>query len=140
MTHTASYFGSSDSFGMIRGGHIDCTFLGAMEVSEKADLANWIIPGKLVKGMGGAMDLVSSGSKVIVLMEHVAGTRPKFLKECNLPLTGKGVVNMLITEKAVFEFENGEMVLKEVAEESSLEEIRGLTQASYRVSDSLKKF
>ena len=126
---------------MIRGGHIDCTLLGAMEVSESGDLANWIIPGKLVKGMGGAMDLVSSNSKVIVLTEHSAkGGRPKLLKECSLPLTGKGVVDIIITELAVFSFENGKMILKEVAEDSSLEEVTKLTEATFEVCPNLKRF
>lgn len=126
---------------MIRGGHIDCTLLGAMEVSESGDLANWIIPGKLVKGMGGAMDLVSSDSKVIVLMEHCAkGGKPKILKDCKLPLTGKGVVDVIITELAMFAFENGKMVLKEVAKESSVEEVRSLTEANFEVDPNLKYF
>jgi 3-oxoacid CoA-transferase B subunit len=126
---------------MIRGGHIDCTLLGAMEVSQSGDLANWIIPGKLVKGMGGAMDLVSSDSKVIVLMEHCArGGKPKILKDCKLPLTGKGVVDVIITELAMFVFEDGKMVLKEVAEESSVEEVRNLTEAEFVVDPNLKVF
>ena len=126
---------------MIRGGHIDCTLLGAMEVSESGDLANWIIPGKLVKGMGGAMDLASSDSKVIVLMEHCAkGGKPKILKDCKLPLTGKGVVDVIITELAMFAFENGKMVLKEVAKESSVEEVRSLTEAEFEVDPNLKYF
>lgn len=141
VSNTASFFSSSESFGMIRGGHLDCTLLGAMEVSQDGDLANWIIPGKLVKGMGGAMDLVSSGSKVIVLTEHTSrGNKPKILQKCKLPLTGKGVVHAIITEKAVFKFIHGKMVLTEIAEESSLEEIRELTEAEFEVANQLKTF
>ena len=125
-----SYFSSADSFAMIRGGHIDMAILGAMEVSEKGDLANWMIPGKLVKGMGGAMDLVSGVKRVIVIMEHTNKKgESKFLKECSLPLTGKNVVNSVITNLGMFEIaEKGVKVLK-IAEGSTIDDIKKSTEA-----------
>ena len=127
-----SYFSSADSFAMIRGGHIDLSILGAMEVSEQGDLANWMIPGKMVKGMGGAMDLVAGVKRVVVVMEHTnkAG-ESKILRECSLPLTGKGVVNMVITDLCVFEISNGQMVLTELAPGVTAEEVRSKTQARF---------
>ncbi len=127
----SSYFDSSESFAMIRGGHIDLSILGALQVSEKGDLANWMIPGKMVKGMGGAMDLVAGVKKVIILMDHNAkdGTS-KLVKECNLPLTGMSVVNMIITDLGVFEIENEKIKLIEKAKDVSLEEIVSRTEAN----------
>jgi 3-oxoacid CoA-transferase subunit B len=134
----ASYFSSADSFAMIRGGHIDLTILGGMEVSETGDLANWMIPGKMVKGMGGAMDLVGGAKRVLVVMDHVTKEgESKVLKKCTLPLTGISVVNMLITELGVFEFKKGEMCLIEKPKDTSLEYIKVKTNANFRVSDQL---
>jgi 3-oxoacid CoA-transferase subunit B len=138
---TTSYFSSAESFAMIRGGHIDLSILGAMQVAENGDLANWMIPGKMVKGMGGAMDLVAGVKRVVVAMEHVAKSRdgsidPKVLKACSLPLTGKGVVDMIITDFGVFTIdkEGGGMTLIEVAPDMTVEEIVARTEANFRVS------
>jgi 3-oxoacid CoA-transferase subunit B len=135
-----SYFSSADSFGMIRGGHIDLSILGAMEVAENGDLANWTVPGKMVKGMGGAMDLVAGVKRVVVVMEHSARAEPKLLHRCQLPLTGARVVDMVITDLGVFTIDKkgrDGMTLIELAPGVGLDEIKSKTEASYRVDPKL---
>ena len=128
----ASIFDSATSFGMIRGGHVQTAILGAMEVAGNGDLANWTIPGKLVKGMGGAMDLVAGTPRVIVLTDHVAKDgAPKIVAECSLPLTGAGVVNRIISDRAVFDVVDGALVLRRIAPGLSIEDIRSATGADF---------
>ncbi|WDI32116.1 CoA transferase subunit B [Hyphococcus flavus] len=131
-----SYFSSAESFAMIRGGHINIAILGAMEVSEKGDLANWMIPGKLVKGMGGAMDLVAGVKKIVIVMDHASKSgSPKLLHECSLPLTGKEVVDMVITNLGVFEVERGKgMRLVELAPDVTVDYVKSLTEAKFEVA------
>jgi len=126
----SSYFDSATSFGMIRGGHINLAILGALQVSAKGDLANWMVPGKMVKGMGGAMDLVAGVQKVVVIMEHNSKDgAPKLVNECDLPLTGKNVVDMVITELGAFSIDEGGVTLLDHAPDITIEEIRSRTQA-----------
>lgn len=134
----AMFFDSSLSFAMIRGGHVDLTILGALQVDEMGNIASHMVPGQLIPGMGGAMDLISGARKVIVAMQHAAKGQPKIMKKCTLPLTGVGKVNLIVTEKAVIEVTRHGLVLKEILEGSSLEDILQSTDADLIISEDLK--
>lgn len=136
----AAYCDSAESFAMIRGEHIDLAILGGMEVAENGDLANWMIPGKMIKGMGGAMDIVHGSKKVVIIMDHVnKHGDPKILKQCQLPLTGKGVVDRIITDRAVMDVTDEGLKLVEIAEGWTVEEIKATTEAELIISDDLVK-
>ncbi|ARC83990.1 butyrate--acetoacetate CoA-transferase subunit B [Clostridium argentinense CDC 2741] len=135
----AAFFDSSVSFGIIRGGHVDATVLGALEVDQEGNLANWMIPGKKVPGMGGAMDLVVGAKKVIVAMEHTAKGNPKILKKCTLPLTAANQVNLIITEMAVMEVTKEGLILRELGPEATIEDVKNATLADLIIPDNVKK-
>lgn len=133
-----AFFDTSMSFGLIRGGHVDITVLGALEVDQHGNLANWIVPGKMVPGMGGAMDLVVGAKKVIVAMVHTVKGKSKILKNCNLPLTAKGVVDMIITEQAVMEVTSEGLLVKEISKDVSVDELRAMTEADLIIPENVK--
>jgi acetate CoA/acetoacetate CoA-transferase beta subunit len=134
----ANFFGSEESFSIIRGGHLDATVLGAMQVDEEGNLANWIVPGKMVAGMGGAMDLVVGAKKVIIAMQHTQKGAPKILKKCTLPLTARKCVDMIITEMCVMEYKPEGLTLTELHPEFTVEDVRAATEATFIVAGDLK--
>jgi acetate CoA/acetoacetate CoA-transferase beta subunit len=133
-----AFFDSAMSFSLIRGGHVDATVLGALEVDQEGNLANWIIPGKMVPGMGGAMDLVTGAKKVIVAMQHTGKGEPKILKKCTLPLTAKGEVDLIVTELCVLEVTKEGLVLREIHKDTTVEEVKALTEAELIIPEEIK--